>query len=156
MCERKLASEVTVKEYGVETHGRSMCDTPEQGREAINEILDGWKELIASGNAKNISLQLVYTDSDSRVGIHQAKMNPEYKPPKDKTPKRFLVSDDGISLDTVKARDTVKLYNTLCEHARIFVNDNEGFYEDGDYDERVQQLVLDNFNDHWTIQVNKK
>lgn len=109
------------------------CDA----RRALGEILDQWKEMLVREGATNVSIQMVYTDENKRVGIDEVSI---YTTQNAVNEPRSFVNASGITFETENPDETMNLYVSLCEHTDVVVEDNVD--EIRNESDRVQQIVF--------------
>ncbi len=122
----------------------------------LSDVLDKWKELIEGENASGVFIQMVYTDHSKRVAIEEVELFQLQKEPRDDADKVTMVQSDSFALEVATLEECVELYNTLCDHVTIDIDDNRD--EVAHDDQWMQSIVLNptSERDSVTIDVIRK
>lgn len=98
----------------------SKHQTIEETMDAVDGVLDQYRDLIRDGKASDITLQMVYADGGGAVALERLTVTP----PSDTDP-RYTVQADGIVFEPSKPEDAKQLYNRLSEAMWLDITDDE-------------------------------
>lgn len=132
-----------MKSVTVDFHNEVTEDTYSKHKTSIaacvevGNVLDEWKTLIIEENATNVCIQMVYMDGNKRVAVQELDLMPN-------SIERgtVIVESEGIALEMSNPEETVALFNTFCDNAKIAVKDNYLDIDEDDINGRIQQILL--------------
>lgn len=99
----------------------SRHDNKEEAYEAINGVLDQYKETLHAEGATNISLQLLYATADGKTAVERLVMQPP-----DAGSDQFTVHADGLVVEHHHKPNAIEMYSRLAHLTWLSISDDGG------------------------------